>query len=391
MEQQQKSDDETSSNNRGLEQGKETLTARQHPRSVANNTLYADLVHAGFRPPQSFHPDRAAIRRRSQYEEDSSVDDHHDDDVDDDRRQRTRHTSAASISKSTDIVDSDQDTKPRAIPTTEPVKSKEFSPAVVLHRQQSNDATTQKRPRGTTNRTKKDKSSPNEHEPLHLFHRLFEPIEGRKNRKRIITVDPNDNKNTKIAANKHLKPKGSANTATSTNLKDSNKDRNVTDTSNTPSIAIETPVVVDVPPSAIIRGSITHKILQKLNRLDTKLLYDDPFNSKRSENDKMINNNNNNDDSNDNYEKIALIPVGESASNWEEKQEPSTTKKDNGDVSTVVEKNGVGIENSGQTFAQASKSVCIRSTVIPQMNMKSFPPKIRVVILYGVHRGRTGK
>jgi hypothetical protein len=257
---------------------------------------------------------------------------------------------------------------------------------VVLHRQQQSNTTTQKRQRGTGKRKRDKSSSTTEQGPLQLFHRLFEPMEGRKNRKRIIIVDPND-KNAKMTLSKHPKQKGSSTLAA--NVKVNNTDRsNNDDAGMKPTIRIETPpVVIDLPPSAIIRGSITHKILQKLNRLDESLVHDDPYPSETSNTVKVMVDNDN--------EKASPIPAGESDSKREEVPKPTTTTFDeNGVTSTIVEEgNGVRVEESlEQYLAQVTEeSVCVRSTIIPQRNFTSLKaPHIHVVILFGEHRGRTG-
>ena len=375
---QQKSDDDTNCDIHDPDQDKARNAARHGrcaPRTVANNQVYTDLIHAGFRPPQSFQSDRAKKRRRSRNDENSSGDDD-DDEVDDGSRvigiQRPRRTKTSSHRKSSDDVDLDQDTKPRAIDMSQSLRPDEFAPAVVLHRQQSKSMT-QKKQRGTR-KIKKGNSPAGDQEQLQLFHRLFEPVDGRKNRKTII-IDPNDN-NAKVApATRKRKQKISS---TSTNIEHrGNEDRNGKNTGNFRAIILEKPVaVVELPPFAIIRGSITHKIRQKLNRLDTNLVYDDPFQSECNNSDKVGNNNGN------------KIP-GENVSKREEVQE-QTTLKGHGDNSTLVEKNGVDVENLERSFAQVSESVCIRSAIVPQMIEKSFSPDIHVVILYGEHRGRTG-
>ena len=227
---------------------------------MASNKIYANLVHAGFRPPQLFQPDRATKRRIRRYEENASEDE--DDHVDDDsrdvgQRRRPRRLNTSSKNETGDDHDDAQlneDAKPRAIDKSLALRSDEFSPAVVLHRQQKK----LKKP----TKTKKGKSPPAEHEPLQLHHRLIEPIGGRKKRKSIV-FDAND-KNSKATANRKHKQNTPA---ISTKGNDNSTDLNVNDKS-APTTTLEKPVVVELPPLAIIRGSITHKILQKLNRLD---------------------------------------------------------------------------------------------------------------------------
>ena len=369
---QQKSDDD--GDNHKPEQGKgfRSVHQRLHPsRTTANNKGCADLVHSGFRPAQSFQSERAAKHKRRRYTEESSADEYDKDDDSSDVERRRPHRSDTSSYKITDNdEDLDQDTKPRAIDRNQSAKSDHFSPAVVLHRQQQSNSTTEKKLKSTS-KTKKEKSPSGEQEPLQLFHRLFEPAEGRKKRKRVI-VDTNG-KNAKLTAIKRRKEKGPT---MSTKINVSNKNFKG-DEQNIPTITFEKPVVIDLPPHAIVRGSVTHKILQKLNRLDATLVFDDPFQSGC----------NNTEVGNSKNEKDLL--EGGTVSTSEAMQE-QTALKENGDTAINVEKNGDNVENSALDLVNATKSICIRSTIVPQMIHNSVTQKMYVVILYGKQRGRTG-
>lgn len=343
---QQKSEDETDKHNLGMNHNELHIS-----RTIEDNKMYADLVHAGFRPPQVFKSELAMKHRRRPNMELSTDDEDQNDDSG--VGQLLPHVANTSLKTNTgDDIISDEDTKPRAID----LKTDKLAPAVVLHRQKKLKITIKR---------KNGKEQSGEQKPLELFHRLFEPPKGQKKRKRII-IEP-DVKISKITTIRNQKQKDTDTTAKINGDEDNGKDKNI------PAIPLKPPVVVDLPPNAIIRGSITHKILQKLNRLDTNLVHDDPFPSENKDSHEMGNNNNNQ----------KKPPAGDTVSTKKNSQ-GRTSLKQNGDTATKDQRNGAS------SMAQVTESVCLRSTVVPQMATRSFSPSLHVVILYGAYKGRTG-
>ena len=351
---QQKSKDETDKNNLGMNHNELHIL-----RTDDDNKMYADLVHAGFRPPQVFKSDRAMKHRRRPNVELSTDDEEQNDGSD--VGQLLPHVANTLLKKNTgDDINSDEDTKPRAID----LKTDKLAPAVVLHRQKKLKSTSKR---------KNDKEQSGEQKPLELFHRLFEPPEGRKKRKRII-IEPDD-KTTKITTNRNQKQNDTSTTAKINGDEDSGKDKNV------PAIPLKPPVVVELPPNAIIRGSITHKVLQKLNCLDVNLVHDNPFPSEIKDRHEMGNSNNNQKE-----------PAAGDTVSAMKKRQGRTSLKQNGDSATKDPRNGANnmAQVTDNSMAQVTESVCLRSTVMPQMASRPLSPSLHVVILYGSYRGRTG-
>jgi hypothetical protein len=368
---------------------------------------YAELVTAGFRPPQVYLPDRATKRSRYRFEEISSDEDGDSDNNDNVivRNRAIQDEQRKNYTIDVDL-DSDQDVKPPAIEKNVVQSSDGDSPNIAQHRQHQSISTKRKvKSKYKTETT----SSSNEQQPLQLFHRLFEPVGGRGKRKGII-INTDNNKipkfDTTISKNNRSKDNKINNESTQ------DKERVTPDIDTTNHNNHCTKAKIELPLHAIIRGSITHKILKKLNRLDQKLLYDDPY-AINNINDNKIGENENNDFKPSPPDSSAGMPILQvnndirtveieentnllSNVKCDPKHEvpekrtdckvaqPPNLNIDTGSIATTTI-----VETKTQKVHEPIR-VCIRSTVIPQIIGKPSLESYRMVILQGPYQGRTG-
>jgi hypothetical protein len=114
----------------------------------------------------------------------------------------------------------------------------------------------------------------------------------------------------------------------------------------------------------VIRGSISHIVLEKLGRLDSHRLVDDEYGRPPAKS-------------------IESAPL--------ELPKPAISEKaQNTEVVAQVEHNPSALKQSPAKSALPIEKFCFRSHVLPQKS--TLVPKVnhRVVILHGIHRGQTG-
>jgi 6-pyruvoyl-tetrahydropterin synthase len=316
----------------GTESDEDQKTRLKISLASGNKKKYAELIDAGFHPPtQHSHALRSSRRKRR--ESSLSIDSIDLNDIESIQIEATSEIDSDNLS----------DVKPPASPPTTK-KSNSTSGKSKVSSSLSSKAV-------TTGKVTKNQS---DEQPFNLHHRLFEPIGGRAKRTvtRSINKSPNEQSRNRVKSD-------------ISRLSNDDKGEDAVVKSSSTSL-VEQPPKVELPVNAVIRGSITHRVLLKVKRLDPQCLYDDPYCSCIESG----------------YgEKEAAMERPSTAA------EPVATTNNIALPDVVKEKRELGVCNDG---LNVPLRVCVRSAILPQQSKRLPPEKYRVVILHGPHRGKKG-
>lgn len=198
------------------------------------------------------------------------------------------------------------------------------------------------------------KDSPKEERPLQLRHRLFASVEKKKRGRPRKTATPEGG-----SPRKQRRAQETTEAATPQRNED----------------------MIDWG-SVVLRGSITHAVMQKLGReINPELVMDDSLEGGAMKLD---------DAENEQLELNQAGDIGTGAIASENKAAVACTKPDRVDdlTSTLSMKEDAEIET--EKPQSSGLRLCFRSTVMPQMSTRTPKERHRVVILQGPNKGQTG-
>lgn len=170
------------------------------------------------------------------------------------------------------------------------------------------------------------------------------------------------------------------------------------------------------PTKIVIRGSITHTVLQKLGRLDPRCLRNDPYDNPRrgkgKDEDKVSSQENAAELSEVSTNEVTHVPAADQDLPADDQGvtsddgKPKSTKPSDSmetgvaaaatssepplPSSSPVERGCRTSHIDEEAMPNAILRLCFRSTVLPQMSRHTPVESHRVVILHGPHRGQTG-
>jgi hypothetical protein len=355
-----------------------------------NNKKFDELVNAGFRPPLSFKSAGRATKRKMSLLESNSSDTSSIVDVTENSRRDTASENDGEKCAAMAPLSPKQNSVPN--PENDETSFLNIGLSKITQKLDVSEKTAKRvikrKHVSTCLSVKIDEKlalSKQEEPPLQLFHRLFEPIGGKAKRKYTRS-------NKDATSSKKKQRCDSSNVGAvkknprKVSIVQSSSSKVVADVPSTK----QHPAVV-LPPNAVIRGSIIHKVLHKLNRLDLTSLYDDPWdnllNDKQTESEKaaaqvstpLL------DDDIGYKSNGTLEKTDETAPSNSCQIDTSNTQRTHS-LDMVIES-----DRPVQQRTKIPLRVRVRSAVLPQKSKMTSRDKYRVIICQGPLKGQTGK